>query len=381
MPANLLAVPLGALALMSNLGALLCGHWFPFATMLFNQSAWFFMSAMTWVSEAFVKIPGTFFYVPEISWFTVVVFYVAVVIPFSGWLRTRVRIVFVVAAALCLGAFYFWQWQSTHDETHLTVLPLNGSHAIYVDAPGAANDWLVNCGDTKAVQFILKDFLRAQGVNHLRRVILTEGVKRDCGGLVPLDQLFGVGQIWTSPEHFSSAAFYDAVIGFQSNDRLLSTMQHRIMYAGDTVGCWTALHPGSVGHFTRLDDSALVLMGNFDHTKILLLSDLGMDGQAVLLANHTNDLHADIVISGQPTMGEPLSDGLLAAIQPKLIIIADSAYHTSRRSREETTLQDRLAATGIPTLYTSATGAITITTTQHGWYAQAMNGEGIWSKE
>ncbi len=46
-PANIVAVPLGTLALMSNLGALVCGTWFPWATGLFNHSAWFFMCAMT----------------------------------------------------------------------------------------------------------------------------------------------------------------------------------------------------------------------------------------------------------------------------------------------------------------------------------------------
>ena len=43
--ANIIAVPLGTLALMSNLGALICGTWFPWATELFNHSAWFFMVA------------------------------------------------------------------------------------------------------------------------------------------------------------------------------------------------------------------------------------------------------------------------------------------------------------------------------------------------
>ena len=62
-PANIVAVPLGTLALMSNLGALVCGTWLPWATELFNHAAWFFMVAMTDVSEWATKIPGAFFYV------------------------------------------------------------------------------------------------------------------------------------------------------------------------------------------------------------------------------------------------------------------------------------------------------------------------------
>ena len=48
--ANLFAVPLGTFALMANLGALVCGHWLPWFTELFNHAAWFFMVAMTCVS-------------------------------------------------------------------------------------------------------------------------------------------------------------------------------------------------------------------------------------------------------------------------------------------------------------------------------------------
>ena len=52
-------------------GRLVCGTWFPWATVLFNHSAWFFMSAMTAVSEFSTRIPGAYFYVPAPSWLTI----------------------------------------------------------------------------------------------------------------------------------------------------------------------------------------------------------------------------------------------------------------------------------------------------------------------
>ncbi|MGH7994175.1 MAG: ComEC/Rec2 family competence protein, partial [Limisphaerales bacterium] len=84
-PANIIAVPLGTLALMSNLGALICGTWLPWVTALFNHSAWFFMVAMTWVSEAATRIPGAFFYVPEPSWLEIGLYYAVLVGVLSGW--------------------------------------------------------------------------------------------------------------------------------------------------------------------------------------------------------------------------------------------------------------------------------------------------------
>src|SRR2546421_2851395 len=49
--ANLVVVPLGSLALMSNLGSLLCGGWWPGLGELFNHSGWVWM-------EARIKISG-----------------------------------------------------------------------------------------------------------------------------------------------------------------------------------------------------------------------------------------------------------------------------------------------------------------------------------
>ncbi len=83
-----------------------------------------------------------------------------------------------------------------------------------------------------------------------------------------------------------------------------------------------------------------MLLGNLSGTKILLLSDLGRDGQSALL-ERTNDLRADIVVAGLPTEGEPLCDALLDAIQPKVIVIADSEFPANRRASRE--LKERLA--------------------------------------
>ena len=89
--ANILAVPLGTFALMANLGALVCGHWLPWFTELFNHAAWFFMVAMTWVSLEAAKIPGAYYYVPEPSPATIAIYYATVIAIFSGWFSTRKR--------------------------------------------------------------------------------------------------------------------------------------------------------------------------------------------------------------------------------------------------------------------------------------------------
>jgi ComEC/Rec2-related protein len=190
--ANIIAVPLGTLALMANLGALICGAWFPYATELFNHSAWFFMSAMTDVSEWFTRIPGSYFYVAEPSWLTIGIYYSVLIVISSGCLKTSRRKIATTAVLILIAAGYFFRREISRAETDLTVLPLDGGHAVFVDADGRKNDWLIDCGDENAVNFTLKDFLRAQGVNHIPRLVLTEGDALNTGGAELLDQLFGI---------------------------------------------------------------------------------------------------------------------------------------------------------------------------------------------
>jgi competence protein ComEC len=367
MPANIVAVPLGTLALMSNLGALVCGAWFPWAAELFNHSAWFFMSAMTSVSEWFTRIPGAYFYVPDPPWLSIIIYYFVLIVILSGWLKTTWRKRFGTFILILIVAIYFWHWEKSRNETELTVLPLNGGHAIFVDTTGRKSDWLVNCGDDDAVEFILKPFLRAQGVNTIPRLVLTEGDMRNIGGAQSLNELFCVGELWTSGIKFRFPAYRDVVSEFEK-----PPSRHRILNFGETAGCWRVLSTAMINNFPRADDNALVLLGNFHDTKILLLSDLGRDGQSALL-KQTNDLHADIVIAGLPAQGEALCDALLEAIQPKVILIADSELPANRRASHS--LKERLAQTKTPVIYTRISGAVKITTDKSGWKLQTMEGQ------
>ena len=132
------------------------------------------------------------------------------------------------------------------------------------------------------------------------------------------------------------------------------------------------LHPDPANNFPRADDNTLVLLGNFPGTRILLLSDLGHDGQSALL-ERTNDLHADIVVAGLPNEDEPLCDALLDAIHPKVVVIADSEFPATRRASRE--LKERLAERSVPVIYTRTAGAVTILANKNGWKLQTMDGQ------
>ncbi len=369
-PANVLAVPLGALALTANLGALICGHWLPWGTALFNHAAWFLMVAMTWVSVEFARLPGAYGYVPEPSLATMTLYYAALIWACSGWFKTARRKALGAALLLLLGTGYLWHWQAARAETDVTVLPLGGGHAVYVDADGRRNDWLINCGNADAVNYPLKNYLRGQGVNSLPRLALADGSARNCGGAPLADELFGIGELWTSAVNFRSPAYREAVATFDNQPGDPPGSRHHLLNFGDTRGCWQVLYPAAAGNAARADDDALVLRGNFHGTHILLLSELSRAGQSGLLAQ-TNDLRADIVIAGLPDGGEPLCTALLAAVQPRVIVIADSEFPAARRAGRA--LKERLGRAKIPVFYTRTAGAVKIVADQAGWRVETRN--------
>lgn len=357
--ANVIAVPLGTFALMANLGALLCGTWLPFATGLFNNAAWLLMLEMGRVSEWSTQIPGSYLYVRQPSWVWIGIYYCAMVILLSGWMNTPRKKAFGAVGAVVIAAVYLASAGHWRSETELTVLPLMGGHAVYVDSGARKNDCLIDCGSADAANFTVKPFLEAHGVNRISHLVLTEGDSKDCGGAGTLDNYFGVRELWTSPVHFRSPLYNRTVGSFED-----PPSRHNLLHRGDTFGSWRVLWPPDDDDFKRADDNALVLLGNFYGKKVLLLSDSSPVAQNQLLSG-TNDLRADIVIAGLPNEGEPLCDALADAIQPRLIVIADSGFPSMRRAN--TRLRERLNRRGVPLVYTSDSGAVKIVLDHDGW--------------
>lgn len=365
--ANLVVVPLSSAALACNLGSLICGNWLPWATELFNHSGWFWMLAMMKVSHWATLLPGAYRYVPSPPLASFVIYYALLIGVLSGWLIAHQRRVWSIVAIVIVAAWSLWHWQKARTEFQLTILPLNGAHSVFVDGPGQRDDWLIDCGNTNSVEFVTKPFLRAQGVNRVPHLLLTHGDLRYAGGTETLNNLFGVGKIYTSSIRFRSAKYRDLISNLEQTPG-----RRHIINRGDEAGVWRVLHPEAGDKFPQADDNALVLLGDFHGTRVLLLSDLGRPGQEALLARQ-RDLRADIVVAGLPEQTEPLCDALLDAIQPRLIIVADSEFPATKRASPS--LRKRLAQRSASVLYTRFTGAVTLTVGKSGWKLHAMDGQ------
>jgi competence protein ComEC len=371
-PANVVAVPLCGLVLCSNLISLLLGAWFPGAAELFNHAGWQLMEWIRVTSVWFSHWPHAYFYVPAPSLVTSTLYYGVLVAVATGWLFQRNLRSWKLAGFACLTCCWGWQsWQGS-SATRLSILASGGGTAIYFDAPGSRNDLLIDCGTTNSVRLVIKPFLRAQGLSRLPGLLLTHGDLHHVGGAQMIAGLFSANQVLASPVRFRSAAYRRTLAEFNQKPGLV-----RNISCGDQTGPWRILYPQLSDHYAQADDNALVLAGVIRGTRVLLLSDLGRAGQEALL-ERTPDLRADIVVASLPSAGEALSDALIGAIQPRLIVIQDLEFPVSERAGSK--LRERLAQCNVPVIYTRSAGAATIEFRGKEWELRTMSGTGINSR-
>ena len=349
--ANLVVVPASSGALASNLGSILCGAWFPWATEVFNYSGWALMLFMARASQIAANLPGAFYHVQAPTLTEIIIYYALLIATLNGWLFTNARWKWSCAGLAILALIGFVRWNAGRSVVEVTVLPLHGGHGVYVNAHGTANDWLIDCGNTNSVEFVTTPFLRAQGVNNIPRLLLTHGDLRHVGGIRVLESEFGLNEIYTSGIRFRSPAYRRLVAEFEEEGR------RKLIHRGDAVGAWRVLHPTPDEKTPQADDSALVMLGQIHGNRILFLSDLGRSGQELLMERE-KDLRADVVIAGLPEKSEPLSEPLLDRIQPNLIILADSETPAQRQAKDS--LRGRLEHRKIPIVYTRFGGATTV---------------------
>jgi competence protein ComEC len=365
-PANIIAVPLCALVLSSNLASLLLIGWFPGAAELFNHAGWALMELIRTTSLWFASWPKAYCYVESPSLFTIALYYAVFVAAATGWLfQSKLRLIKFASLSLLV---MLWGWQCwwAHSLTRLSVLALNGSDTIFYDPPGRKNDLLVDCGATNTVEFLTKPFLRARGVNRLPTLLLTHGDLHHIGGAELINALFSVKQVYASPVRSRSPTYRKVIADLEGQPGKL-----RRIGRDDRLPNWQVLHPGPDDRFPQADDNAVVLRGELEGTKVLLLSDLGRLGQAALL-ERTNDLTADIVVSGLPAQTEALGEDLLDAVKPAVIVVADSEYPVAERASSK--LIERLARRKVPVIYTRSEGSVTIEFRGGAWELRTMSG-------
>jgi competence protein ComEC len=366
-PANVIAVPLCGLVLICNLSSLLLVAWLPGVAVLFNHAGWFIMEGIRASSQWSSRWPGAYFYLPMPSLFTIGVYYFILLAALTGWLFQGRRRKWKIGAVIVLCVIWSAHWPWERPATRLTVLPVDGGHAVYLRGPGQGNGWLVDCGGESSVDKLLKPYLRAQGVNRLPNFLLTHGESFYSGGAQLACDLFRPRNIYVSSVHFLSSDYNTFLRGVHTNSALRPPVRD-----GDQLGPFTAFTPEATARVVKADDRPMLLRAEINGIRVLLLSDLGHPGQNALLNGDTNNLRADIVVAGVPDDGEPLGDAFLDFVQPRVIVIADSDFPAKKKASPD--LKDRLAQRNVPVFYTSEMRSVTITIRPGSWQVEAMDG-------
>jgi competence protein ComEC len=365
-PANCVVVPATALALMSGLGSLLTGAWWPGLAGLFNNATWALMKFIIWFSSCAAHWPGGHCNVASPPAGACIFYYVVLLLVMTGWIfhaRFKWAIVATFVAVALGGAFY---WASGWRTTRLDILPFNGAPVILAAAPGWEKKLLIDCGNEDSVRDLVKPFLSARGINHLDGLCMAVGRLEYFGGARLILADFPASEICSGAAQDRSTAFRGLLL------ELRKTLRCRLVKDGDSISGWSVLHPGPSDQFAQADDNAVVLWREFNGHSVLLLPALGRDGQEALMRRHP-DLHAEFVVAGLPAREEPLCDPFLALLHPRVVMIADAKFPATRRASEK--LRQRLARSGARVVYGRDNGALTLQLTPDGW--SLCNADGL----
>jgi len=324
--ANILVVQLAAGALAAASGCLICASFVPFLSDTFNHSAWFLMTLMIHVSEWFSELPFAWAYTKAPPLPIIGCYYLALLVLLTPpkWIPRTPRILIVAVFGVIIASTL---WSQRHAETQMTLLPLGGGQAVFVENLQAQN-WLIDCGDGMSYEHRTREFLKTRGVNRIDNFFVSHGDIRHMGAGTNLITDFRPRHIYLTPLA-RNAGSYRKLISFIEENH----MQTERIESGEEVGPWHILHPAANDHFGKSDACALVMLLKTDKETILLCSDLNPEGQQILADRHP-ELRANTVVISPNNDHRPIHPAWLAQFNPTTVIIADSTYPASERATE-----------------------------------------------
>jgi len=273
-----------------------------------------------------------------------------------------------LAKAMVVSATWFSSLPGANFHLNSTTTPTDEAiswRVLAMPDGGAANHlrlgtahWLLDTGPEDRFRTILHRYLRHEGVNKLRGIIMSHNDAAHIGAVDEVRAVFGM------PELFCSAREpgpYDARQTILR--RLESTTPLKKWIAGDGLSLsadasLTCLHPSTTSRSMRGDDRAMVLMGVVNGWRVMWMSDAGWLTENALLESG-QPLLCDVLITSQHATDACGTEEFLDKAMPRLVIRGSSGF-----TRDHTPAPDTLAAWcakhEVPLWFTAELGSIAL---------------------
>ena len=327
--ANLIVVPIAFFVLAIALLSILSAVFLPWLSVIFNNANWCLARVVIGCVHFFAQLPGGHYYLPQPHW-------------------------------------------PVNDQARMTVLDVGTGGAVHLRT--RSGNWLLDCGNERDYERVLRAYLHAAGVNRVDGLLLSHGDSLHIGGAAALLEEFPRLRLIDNPAPDRSTV----------HQRLRAVFARRqirvdVPVAGDSVSfsqetVAKCLHPPPGFVSPNTDDQAFVLQITIPNSaNVLFVSDSGYATENALLTSGQN-LRSDILIKGQHRSGNSGSEQFLDAVQPRLIIATSRDFPQPERISEE--WAERVQARGIKLFRQDETGAVELRFHRHEWEARAyVSGE------
>jgi len=293
----------------------------------------------------------------------------AVIFNNANWLLAKLVLGIVQMLAHIPGGHFYIEHPHFAEKlvARVTVLDAGAGAAVHLQT-GSAN-WLLDCGNERTYQRVVREYLHWAGINRLFGLLLTHGDSLHLGGTPQLLKDFPSIRVVdnAAPDH--SVAHRKLQRLFRERgirtDNLTTGDSFRL---SRDVTAYVLFPPPDFRSSIADDQAYVVRLLVPPATSILFMSDSGIKTEEQLLAQRL-DLRSDIVVKGQNHSGESGSKPFLDAVQPRLIIATSRDFPDYERVSDE--WAENLQKRGIKLFRQDETGAVILRFHQDNWEAQS----------
>jgi competence protein ComEC len=365
--ANLVVVPLAALATTLGLATLLLTLLHDGMGHLLFQSLWLILLALRGAVWIFALVPAAMIHLPAPHPATAVSFYALLALlphwGFDRWLRRGI----VILSALVLAATV-WPWVRPSDgRLRVIFLDVGQGDAALVELPDGRR-MLVDGGPGGERRFdvgerVVAPLLWNRAVGSLDAVVMTHPDPDHAGGLAAILRRFRVRELWDNglPDQAAEEIRWLA--------ERQGTVRRRLV-AGDRI--WlgpaliTVLNPPATplggsprGPASDENNNSLVLRLDWHLASFLFTGDVEQEGEAELLARRRPLAHRVLKVAHHGSRYSTTEEFLKAG-RPSLAVISAGQRNPFRHPHPE--VLARLAAAGAKILRTDSDGAVIVET-------------------